>query len=108
MDDDLVGDRLVHDAALVRSARRRIDEAIAKLAAQPFDEAAAAGMRRARRSSSGARAALRRVRTPPGPQTPRRPELHVVVGTVRRAGPTPMAGPTCSSGWPEKTSGGAA
>ena len=109
MDDDLVGDSLVHDAALVHSARRRLDEAIAELAAQPFDEAAAAGMRRALRSSSGARAALRRLRTPPGPRNPRGPQLHVVAGAVRRAEPTPMFRPTCSSGWSEQqTSGDAA
>lgn len=108
MDEDLVGDGLMHDAALVHSARRRMDAAIAELAAQPFDEAAAARMRQALRCSSGARAALRRLRTPPGPPASRQPGLHLVTGAVRRAEPSRLSGPTCSSDWSEQTSGGAA
>lgn len=108
MDEDLIGDGLMHDAALVHSAGRRMHEAIAELAAQPFDEAAAARMRQALRCSSGARAALRRLRTPPGTPAPRQPALHLVTGAARRAEPTPPFGPICSSDWSEQTAGGAA
>ena len=45
----------MHTAALVHYARRRINEAIAERAAQPLDEAAATGMRRALLWLSGAR-----------------------------------------------------
>lgn len=61
MDEDLVGVRQMHDAALVRSARRRIGTAVAELADRPLDEAAAAAMLQALAAGRPATAALRRL-----------------------------------------------
>lgn len=63
MDEDSLGVRQLADAAVVCAARRRIDEAIADLAARPFEPTAAAGMRQALASTRTARAALHRLRS---------------------------------------------
>lgn len=61
MEEDLVGVRQMHDAALVRSARRRIGRALAGLADRPLDEAAAADMLQALDAVRPASAALGRL-----------------------------------------------
>lgn len=58
---DLPGLGELHDAAAVRSSRRKIDEAIRALAARPLDEAAADQMRQTLAATEQGRAALKRL-----------------------------------------------
>lgn len=69
MNDDVKGRRILEDAALVRSARRQIDAAIADLAVRPLDEAAATKMRQALAGDHvSARRALHRLGLPDDPR----------------------------------------
>lgn len=61
MHEDLAGVRQMQDAALVRSARRQIGQALAELADRPLDEAAASAMLQALDVGRPASAALRRL-----------------------------------------------
>ncbi len=71
MDEDQLGEQEMGDAGRVRSVRRRMDEAIGELSERPFDEAAAARMRRALDATASARSALLRLRRHPPRPAPR-------------------------------------